>query len=50
MACRISAGGEFAQLGNNSHMDVVLVQLGVGVGDGSLRSDSAVELPVDAVY
>ena len=43
MACRISAGGEFAQLGNNSHMDVVLVQLGVGVGDGLLRGDSAVE-------
>ena len=31
-------------------MDVVLVQLGVRVGDGSLRSNSAVELPVDAVY
>ena len=50
MACRISAAGEFAQLGSDSHIMLWwLVQLGVGVGVRLLRGGSAVELPVVAV-
>ena len=51
MAYRISAAGEFIQLGSNSHtMLCLLVQLGVGIGVRLLRGGSAVELPVVAVY
>ena len=37
-------------LATTAYNGVVLVQLGLGVGDRSLRGDSAVELPVVAVY
>ena len=50
MASRISAAGEFTQLGSYSHtMLWWLVQLSVGVGVRLLRGGSTVELPLVAV-